>query len=277
MSLRSRVSTVPPGSAKATTVASTAEPRPAWARKAPALRASPSGRSSMMTQVLRNRSTIVSVRGCPDSDSTRTIEGTTGGQIPSFLNAVTSDAAFRSRSDRRLTAPESRTKRFIPLRSQALGRGRGARELRLGPSSRLRARQAPQTVRPGSGRSLLAPPVGASRPGRPSAAAWRWATAAPSRPDTDHQEDAHATVAYHHNIHSPAACQPLIRTGWGPGGLLTGWRSGGIDWSVVTAGGRRCASTGARPSRTAGPGTTSPASSGGSVRTFRCPTTGGCN
>ena len=228
MSLRSRVSTVPPGSAKATTVASTAEPRPAWARNAPALRASPSGRSSMMTQILRNRSTIVSVRGRPDSDSTRTIEGTTGGQIPSFLNAATSVAAFRSRSDRRLTAPESRTNRFIPPRSQALGRGCGVRVLRPEPSPRLRARQPPQTVRPGSGQSLPAPPVGVSRPGRPPAAAWRRATAAPSRSGADHQEDTHATVAYHHDIRSPAACQPLIpgRLGaWRPADR--GWQSGG--------------------------------------------------
>lgn len=122
MYLRSLVSTVPPSSAKATTAASTAEPRPAWARRVPARRASRSGRSSMMIQVLRNRSTIVSVFGRPDSDSTSTIEGTTGGQIPSRLSKETAEVAFWLERERRLTPPESRTSSVIrqPASSSAL-------------------------------------------------------------------------------------------------------------------------------------------------------------
>ena len=233
MSLRSLVSTVPPGSAKATMAASTAEPWPAWARRAPARRAVSSGRSSTMKQVLRNRFTVTSVRWRPDNDSTRTIEGTTGGQIPSCLNASTSATAFRPRSDRRLTAPESRTSRVMHLHQPFRRRGCGVRKLVLGPVPRPKARQP-----------LLAESVDAPRLGRLLAAAWRRGTAAPSRFGTDHQEGTPASLACIYDIHTAADCQHPVSSAsssslaqhrlglpvvWAGGGSLLAVRARGMN------------------------------------------------
>ena len=61
-SLRSLPRTAPPGSAIATTTASTAEPWPARARRAPARRATRSGSSSTMSQVFSRQLTRASAR-----------------------------------------------------------------------------------------------------------------------------------------------------------------------------------------------------------------------
>ena len=105
----SDVRTVPPGSAPATTSASTAEPRRACRRRKAARLASRSPTSSTMSHVLRNLFAAASRPACPWRHSTRTTGGTVGGHKPSSRSARISAATDRDRSARRLTALESRT------------------------------------------------------------------------------------------------------------------------------------------------------------------------
>ena len=103
----SDVSTVPPGSANATTSASTADPRRASRRSCAARLASVSGTATAISQVLRKRFSFASRPGCPWRHSTRTTAGTVGGHRPSSRRATINASALRERSANRLTAPES--------------------------------------------------------------------------------------------------------------------------------------------------------------------------
>lgn len=103
---RGPLSTSPPGSASAITRASRADPCRALARSDAALLASGSGTRSTTSHVLRKRFTLASVRGLPVRDSTRTIDGTTGGQRPSFLNARITARVSAFRRASLLTPPE---------------------------------------------------------------------------------------------------------------------------------------------------------------------------
>ncbi len=87
MSVGSPVSTFPPGSARATTTASTAEPCFARYRRLAARRAVSSGRSVRMSHVLSSRLVLASGPGRPVTDSTTTTEGSYGR--PSLLSART--------------------------------------------------------------------------------------------------------------------------------------------------------------------------------------------
>ena len=108
-SLGSEVSTVPPGSAMATTIASTADPRRARVRRNAAFRATRSDRRSAMLQVLRKRFVLASFPESPVRASTNDAVGTRGGQNPSARSARINATAEDDRSARRLIAPESRT------------------------------------------------------------------------------------------------------------------------------------------------------------------------
>ena len=108
MSARSVVNTAPPGSADATTIASTADPCPALVLRRAARRARGSTSSSAISQVFSNRLTGASA-GLPVRHSTRTAEGTTGGHSPSERSFLIRAAEYRLGCERRLTAPESRT------------------------------------------------------------------------------------------------------------------------------------------------------------------------
>ena len=108
-SATSPVSTTPAGSAVATTTASTADPRRAWLRsRAPRL-TKETGSDCWMSHVLRNRLVMASRPESPVRHSTRTTDGTSGGQRPSSRRATINAAARLPRAARRLTPPESRT------------------------------------------------------------------------------------------------------------------------------------------------------------------------
>jgi hypothetical protein len=109
MSARSPVRTVPPGSAIATTSASTAEPARARRRSSAARRAVDSLTADSMMHIFKNRWVLTSRLGSPYSDSTRTIVGTTGGHNSCALKAPMSDSAVLVRAERRDTPPLSRT------------------------------------------------------------------------------------------------------------------------------------------------------------------------
>jgi len=113
-SRRSPLSTVPPSSAAATTTASTGEPRRANARRAAARRARRSGTSSSTSQTLRNRLTAASVPWRPVSDSTSTMDGTSGGHRPSRRKTKIAAAESWFRRASRLTPPESSTNMTQP-------------------------------------------------------------------------------------------------------------------------------------------------------------------
>ena len=114
---------MPPGSAMATTIASTADPRRARVRSNAALRATRSDRRSAMMQVLRKRLVFASFPELPVRDSTNDAVDTRGGQSPSARSARINAAAEDDRSARRLIPPESRTStvsqsaRFASLRA----------------------------------------------------------------------------------------------------------------------------------------------------------------
>jgi hypothetical protein len=126
MSTRSPVTTVPPGSAIATTRASTAEPARARRRSSAARRAVDSLTDGSMMHIFKNRWVLASRRGSPYRDSTRTIVGTTGGHSSCALNARMSDRAVLVRAERRNTPPLSRTSTDQPTRSSDRSRIRRA-------------------------------------------------------------------------------------------------------------------------------------------------------
>ena len=125
-SAKSPLSTAPPGSATATTKASTADPRPADARSSAARRASCCGTSSMISQVFRKRLVRTSLRSLPLRHSTRTTEGTRGGQMPSRTKAAIMAAVSWLRRAKRVTAPEASTSAFM-RHDGRYGRGAPAR------------------------------------------------------------------------------------------------------------------------------------------------------
>jgi hypothetical protein len=108
MSRASDASAIPPGSANATTRASTAEPRRASRRGSAVLRANDSGTDSAMSQVLRNRFSTASCPACPRRHSTRTGDSTFGGESPALRKASIGANASRERSASRVTPPASR-------------------------------------------------------------------------------------------------------------------------------------------------------------------------
>jgi hypothetical protein len=116
------VSTVPPGSANATTRASTADPRRASRRSRAARRARDSGIASAMSHVLRNRFSFASRPACPCKHSTRTNAGIVGGHRPSSRRATIRARARRERSASWLTAPESRINTKANQLSDSSGR-----------------------------------------------------------------------------------------------------------------------------------------------------------
>ena len=126
MSARSPVRTVPPGSAIATTSASTAEPARARRRSSAARRAVDSLTADSMMHIFKNRWVLASRRGSPCRDSTRTIVGTTGGHSSWALSAPMSDSAVLVRADRRDTPPLSRINTVQPARSSDRSRMRRA-------------------------------------------------------------------------------------------------------------------------------------------------------
>jgi len=103
------VSTLPSGSASAITSASTAEPRRARVRICAARRARLSLTVSTMLHVFRNRFVGASRPTCPCKLSTRTTDGTSGGQRFASRNVTINAAAARDCSANRLTPPESKT------------------------------------------------------------------------------------------------------------------------------------------------------------------------
>ena len=129
----SDVSTVPPGSANATTSASTAEPRRARRRSRAARRATDSGITCAISQVFRNLFPLASRPAWPWRHSTKTTDGTLGGQSPSSRNARINASPPRERSARRVTPPESRTN---TKSNQPYGGGENARRLVWRPQSR---------------------------------------------------------------------------------------------------------------------------------------------
>lgn len=122
---RSPVSTVPPGSARATTNASTADPARARRRSVAALRAVVSLTVGSTMHIFRNRSVLASRLGSPRSD-TRTIVGTSGGHSSCALSAPISESAVLVRAERRETPPLSRTSMGQPTRSSDRSRMRRA-------------------------------------------------------------------------------------------------------------------------------------------------------
>lgn len=114
-SWRSPVSTAPNGSASATTMASTAEPRPARARSAAARRAMGSGSSLIRSQVLRKRLTFASRSDRPEVASTSTTVGTSGGHHRSRCRTLIKAAVSGRRRESRLTPPESSTSTDQPV------------------------------------------------------------------------------------------------------------------------------------------------------------------
>lgn len=122
----SPVSTVPPGSAIATTNASTADPVPALARRYPARRAVRSETTGSTSQVFSKRLMFVSVRAAPEVDSASTTVGTMGGHRFSTLSAAISAAARRVRWLSRLSPPESSTSTNQLARAAARSRIRRA-------------------------------------------------------------------------------------------------------------------------------------------------------
>jgi len=109
MSALSPVSIVPPGSARATTSASTAEPARALRRSSAARRATSTLTIVSITQVLRKRFVFASRLEFPCNDSARTTLGTIGGQRPWLDSAWISDSATFVRLVKRETPPLSRT------------------------------------------------------------------------------------------------------------------------------------------------------------------------
>jgi hypothetical protein len=108
-SFGSEVRTVPPGSAIATTSASTADPRRARRRSNAARRAKDSGIACATSQVFRNLFSFASRPACPCRHSTRTTDGTFGGHSPCSRSARINARESRERSASRVTPPESRT------------------------------------------------------------------------------------------------------------------------------------------------------------------------
>ncbi len=105
----SDVSTEPPGSATATTNASTADPRRASERRRAARLATRSPIPSRTSQVLSSRFVGASLAGSPCKHSMSTGDGTTGGQSPFRRNSSIKATARLVRAARKETAPESRT------------------------------------------------------------------------------------------------------------------------------------------------------------------------
>lgn len=126
MSARSPVTTVPPGSAIATTRASTAEPVRANRLSSAARRAVDSLTDGSMMHIFKNRWVLASRRGSPSNDSTSTIVGTTGGHSSCALSAPMSDSAVLVRAERRDTPPLSSTSTDQPTRSSDRSRIRRA-------------------------------------------------------------------------------------------------------------------------------------------------------
>jgi hypothetical protein len=112
MSSSSPVNTVPLGSARTTTSASTAEPRLARLRNSPVRRATSTETPSSVSTVFKKRFAGASRSGWPRSDSTRTIVGTTGGQRPALRNSSRRASDFLDRSESRPKPPLSSTSTF---------------------------------------------------------------------------------------------------------------------------------------------------------------------
>ena len=106
----SEVNTMPPGSAAATTRASTADPFFAQVRSQPARRVSPTSITSNTSQDLSKRFTRASLPAWPCKHSTNTGDGTTGGQRPSRMNFSTRSAARGTLRNRNEMPPESTTR-----------------------------------------------------------------------------------------------------------------------------------------------------------------------
>ena len=125
-SARSPVTTAPPGSAIATTRASTAEPARARRLSSAARRAIDSLTDGSMMHIFKNRCVLASRLGSPCRDSTRTIVGTIGGHSSCALNARMSDRAVLVRAERRDNPPLSSTSTGHPTRSSDRSRTRRA-------------------------------------------------------------------------------------------------------------------------------------------------------
>ena len=192
----SPVSIVPPGSAVATTIASTADPFRAAARRAAARRARCWGRSSRSSQILRNRLVSAPVRWRPLRHSTRTTEGTSGGQIPSSLRTEMIAAASWLCRESRLTPPESRTSWLKRSERQHLAGGPAVTVPRLASCRQNLARQPLRRAPRGSGRSRQGVPGGGAPPVRPAARDQTLGALAPSQRDGDRQEGRPASGAY---------------------------------------------------------------------------------
>lgn len=106
---RSPVRTVPPGSAMATTSASTAEPVLARRPSSAARRAVALPTDSRRCASSTHRWVLAPRRGSPWRDSTRTIVGTTGGHNSCAWNARMRERAVLVRAERRVNPPLSRT------------------------------------------------------------------------------------------------------------------------------------------------------------------------
>jgi len=126
MSARSPVTTVPPGSAIATTSASTAEPALARRRNSAARRAVTSLTDGSMMHIFKKRYVLASRLESPCSDSTSTIVGTIGGHSSCALKARMSETAVLVRADRRDSPPLSRTSTVNQL-DRVTGPGRVVR------------------------------------------------------------------------------------------------------------------------------------------------------
>ena len=109
MSAMSPVRTVPPGSAIATTIASTADPGRARLRISAARRAVVALTDESTMHVSKKRSVFASRLPFQYSDSTSTIVGTTGGQSSWVLSARMSVTDVSVRAARRDRPPLSST------------------------------------------------------------------------------------------------------------------------------------------------------------------------
>lgn len=190
------VSTVPPGSAIATTSASTAEPRRARLRSNAARRATLSGIRSITSQVFSSWFSFASRPACPWRHSTSTTDGTAAGQRPSSRNARMSAADARERSARRLTAPESRTIRGSTRPSASPAWRFAAQASSHEPARSDWAHQPQQADWTQSGRSPKAGQDGAPPLEQRSATAPRQEGGASSQDGRDRQANRPACVAY---------------------------------------------------------------------------------
>ena len=149
----------------ATTSASTAEPLRARVLSSAARRASVSGRAAVTSQALRNRFCGASRPAWPSKHSTKTTDGTRGGQSPSSRSARMSANALGERSARWLTPPESRISNGATRPcAAAVHRASSRRRLRQRVAERLVFRP-PQSTPQHTCRPRLEVVVGAPRRG----------------------------------------------------------------------------------------------------------------